>query len=56
MAAKDIYHDQVRSALIQDGMEDGIADYLERVGAVKTEIVLGFHPPELRQYTGYALT
>jgi hypothetical protein len=39
----------------QDGTEDGIAYELEEAGIPKSSIVLGFHEPEVRQYTGYAV-
>lgn len=39
----------------RDGTEDGIAADLERAGIPKEDIVLGFRPPELRPYTGYAV-
>lgn len=39
----------------QDGTEDGIATELEEAGIPKSSIVLGFHEPEVRQYTGYAV-
>jgi hypothetical protein len=38
-----------------DNTENGIAADLERYGVPKEHIVLGFHPPDLRQYTGYAV-
>ncbi|MEH2328914.1 XisI protein [Nostoc sp.] len=39
----------------RDGTEEGIAADLERAGIPKEHIVLGFRPPELRPYTGYAI-
>ncbi|MEN8219191.1 MAG: XisI protein [Pseudomonadota bacterium] len=39
----------------QDGTEDGIAYELEQGGIPKSSIVLGFHEPEVRQYTEYAV-
>ncbi|MFB2875529.1 XisI protein [Floridanema aerugineum] len=39
----------------RDGTEDGIANDLVAAGIPKEEIVLAFHPPEIRQYTGYAI-
>lgn len=39
----------------RDGTEEGIAADLERAGIPKEHIVLGFRPPELRPYTGYAV-
>ncbi|MEG4503062.1 XisI protein [Microcoleus sp. F6_B4] len=37
-----------------DGIEDGITDELVAAGVPKDRIVLAFHPPEVREYTGYA--
>jgi hypothetical protein len=39
----------------RDGTEDGLADDLERAGVPKSDIVLAWHEPELRQYTDYAV-
>ncbi|MDY7004671.1 MAG: XisI protein [Cyanobacteriota bacterium] len=39
----------------QDGMEDGIAPELVEAGIPKSDIVLGFHPPNVRHHTGYAI-
>jgi len=39
----------------QDGTEDGIAYELEEAGIPKLSMVLGFHEPDVRQYTGYAV-
>lgn len=39
----------------RDGTEDGIALDLEAAGIPKDQIVLAFHPPDVRQYTGYAI-
>ena len=38
----------------RDGTEDGIAGELEEHGVPKSDIVLGFRPPDVRQHTGYA--
>lgn len=38
-----------------DGTEDGIANDLVRAGIPKDRIVLGFHQPEVRQYTEFAI-
>jgi len=38
-----------------DGTEDGIADELVAAGIPKTNIVLAFKPPEVRQYTEFAV-
>ncbi|MEM7032899.1 MAG: XisI protein [Chloroflexota bacterium] len=49
----DVIDDKVW--IMRDGTEDGIATDLEQVGILKSQIVLGFRPPELRQYTEYAV-
>jgi hypothetical protein len=38
-----------------DGTEDGITDELVTAGIPKDQIVLGFHPPYVRQHTDYAM-
>lgn len=38
----------------EDGTEDGVATDLEAAGIPKDKIVLAFHEPEVRQFTGYA--
>ncbi len=38
----------------RDGLEDGIANDLVAAGIPKNDIVLAFHPPEVRQYTDFA--
>lgn len=38
-----------------DGTEDGIANELVRAGIPKECIVLGFHQPQVRQYTEFAV-
>jgi XisI protein len=38
----------------RDGTEDGVAPELEKAGIPKEDIVLAWHPPKLRPYTGYA--
>ena len=40
---------------IQQDNTEGIALELERYGIPKKHIVLGFHPPDIRPYTGYAV-
>ena len=40
----------------RDGTEDGIANEIVAKGIPKEQIVLAFHPPEIRQYTEYAVT
>ncbi len=39
----------------RDGIEDGITCELLEAGVTKDKIVLAFHAPEARQYTGYAV-
>ncbi|MEL7034779.1 MAG: XisI protein [Cyanobacteria bacterium J06592_8] len=41
--------------IYRDGIEDGIANDLVRVGIPKSQIVLGFHPPDVRAYTEFAV-
>ena len=38
-----------------DGTEEGIAAALVEKGVPKHDIVLAFHPPEMRQYTEFAI-
>ena len=40
----------------QDGLEEGIANELVSAGINKSEIVLGFHPPEVRPYKDFAVS
>lgn len=39
----------------RDGTEDGIANEFVEAGIPKERIVLGFHEPNVRQYTGFAV-
>jgi hypothetical protein len=39
----------------EDWTEDGIATDLLQAGVPKDDIVLAFHPPEMRQYTEFAV-
>lgn len=41
--------------ILRDGIEDGVTDELVARGIPKDKIVLGFQPPEVRQYTGYGV-
>ncbi len=41
--------------LQRDGTKDGVTDDLVAAGIPKSEIVLGFHEPSVRPYTGYAI-
>ncbi|WP_445636132.1 hypothetical protein NSTC745_00980 [Nostoc sp. DSM 114161] len=38
-----------------DSAEDGVTYELVAAGIPKEKIVLGFHPPNVRQHTGYAV-
>ena len=38
-----------------DGTEEGVADELVRLGVPKDQIVLAFHSPYKRQFTGFAV-
>lgn len=38
----------------RDGIEDGVTEELVEAGIPKSDIVLGFQPPEVRPLTGYA--
>lgn len=40
----------------RDGLEDGIASELVMAGIPKSDIVLAFHPPEVRQFTEFAIS
>jgi gluconate kinase len=53
-----IVHAEIRDDKIwihYDGTEDGITDELLASGMTKDQIVLAFHPPDVRQHTGYAI-
>ncbi|OUL20976.1 XisI protein [Nostoc sp. RF31YmG] len=39
----------------RDDTEDGVTYELEAAGIPKDKIVLGFHPQDVRQHTGYAV-
>ncbi|MEM9220224.1 MAG: XisI protein [Cyanobacteria bacterium P01_F01_bin.150] len=39
----------------EDWTEDGIANELVEAGVPKEDIVLVFHEPQMRQYTGFAI-
>lgn len=38
----------------RDFTEEGVASELVDLGVPKTDIVLGFKPPDMRQFTGFA--
>ena len=49
-----IVHVEIRGEKIwlhRDGLEDGITSELLEAGISKKNIVLAFHPPDVRQYT-----
>lgn len=53
-----VVHIEIRNGKVwiqQDGTEDGVTDELLARGIPAEQIVLGFHPAELRQYTGLAV-
>jgi XisI protein len=53
-----LVHAEIRNDKIwvhYDGIEDGITCEMVAAGVPKNHIVLGFHSPEVREYTGYAL-
>ena len=39
----------------RDGLEDGVATELMAAGIPRACMVLAFHPPEIRQHTGFAV-
>lgn len=39
----------------RDGTEDGIAADLLAAGVPKSNLILAFHPPEIRQHTDFAV-
>ncbi len=41
--------------LLENNTELHVGDSLVSLGIPKTDIVLGFHPPQLRPYSGYAV-
>jgi hypothetical protein len=53
-----IVHAEIRDGKIWihfDGTEDGIAEELIVAGIPKDRILLAFHPPNVRLYTGFAV-
>ena len=51
-------HIQIKSNKIwieEDWTEEGMASELLKLGVPASDIVLGFHPPEARQFTEFAL-
>lgn len=39
----------------RDETEDGVTNEFVAAGIAKDKIILGFHPADVRQYTGYAV-
>lgn len=53
-----VTHVEIRDSKIWihfDGIEEGITDELVSAGIPKDKIVLAFHPPHIREHTGYAV-
>ncbi len=53
-----IVHDEIRNDKIwihYDGIEDSVTEELVAIGVPKDHIILAFHPPHIRQHTGYAI-
>ncbi|MGA1132032.1 MAG: XisI protein [Prochlorotrichaceae cyanobacterium] len=53
-----LFHAQIinqKIAIEYDGIEDSITEDLVSAGIPKEDIILAFHPPAMRQYTGYAM-
>jgi hypothetical protein len=53
-----LLHVRIRNGKIwieEDWTEEGFATDLLRAGVPKDDIVLAFHPPEMRQYTEFAI-
>ncbi|MHB2018982.1 MAG: element excision factor XisI family protein [Candidatus Xenobia bacterium] len=54
-----ILHVDIRGGKIwiqHDGTEGGIAEELVALGVPRDDIVLAFHPPDERRYTGFAVS
>lgn len=49
----DVFGDKIW--IQQDNTEDGVATELVQAGIPKERIVLAFRPPEVRQYTAFAV-
>jgi len=53
-----VIHIDIRDGRIwiqHDGTESGVAEELVQAGVPRDAIVLGFRPPHVRQYTGFAV-
>jgi hypothetical protein len=54
-----VIHVDIRDGKVwiqHDGTESGIAEELVEAGIPRDQIVLGFHPPEIRRHTQFAVT
>ncbi len=55
---RNVLHLDIKDSKIwvqHDGTEIGFADELVKLGVPKEDIVLAFHEPFVRQYTGFAV-
>jgi hypothetical protein len=53
-----VIHVDIRNGKVwiqHDGTASGIAEELVELGIPRDSIVLGFHPPEIRKHTGFAV-
>jgi hypothetical protein len=53
-----VFHAEIRDGKLwihHDGIDRGITEELVDAGIPKDYIVLAFHPPHIRQHTGYAV-
>ncbi len=53
-----LIHVEIMDGLVwvqRDGTEYGVTNDLVEAGIVKSDIVLGFHEPSVRKYTGFAI-
>ncbi len=53
-----VFHAEIRDGKLwihHDGIDRGITEELVDAGIPKDHIVLAFHPPHIRQHTGYAV-
>lgn len=54
-----VYHfhiaDNGKVWLLQNNTDNPVTNDLMRLGIPNTDIVLGFHPPQYRPYTGFAV-
>jgi hypothetical protein len=53
-----VFHAEIRDGKLwvhHDGIDRGITEELVDAGIPKDHIVLAFHPPHIRQHTGYTV-